>query len=398
MIRVTHAQARHFRLQKSFLAGPKAADIMTAIKGLVTLPAPDEIAPFLALRARLAEFEPADLPAELYQTRRLLRRPGPGNEPHVLAVADFGLILAATGRQRRQAFHTACLTWEVEAAEIEALAEDVLAAIGETPVTAAQLEAMLPPEKVRPLSQTSRGGRVSRSSTLQLALQRLESEGRLAVGRPSPPADWREPAQSYAPPAVWWPNLDLSSDLSEAEAQRRLVWAYLAAYGPAGQADISFWSGFGQSETQRAINALAAETTLVMVEGSPGAMLLLKEQSQALRDSRATEEPLISLLPADDPFVRAHQAGRAGLFAEPTPRRQRQIFNSAGRAKPTILVNGQIVGWWELLTEPEPAQLQWHYLAPVEPAIAAQIATALAELGQFLGATLSADAPAVDSI
>ncbi len=382
MIRATQAQTTQFILEKTYLIAREETDIVTVVRNLVALPAEEAAAPFLALRARLVNFQPDDLLTELYQTRRLIKRPAMRNEPGLIAVDDYALLQVATQRQRRRVFNTEFINWDIELSEVEALGKKILEVMGTEPKTTEAIIDHLPQDAVRELTQTSRGGRVSTMSNVTLALRWLEANGQLAVSQAAPPSDWREETPSYAPLATWLPRLDLPTDLSEAEAQLRLARAYLAAFGPATEADISFWTGFSKSETQRAVNALTSETTLAMVDGIPGAMLLLKDQADALRGTQPPAEPVISLLPADDPFVKAYKASRVRLFTE--PRRQRQIFSSRDRAKPTILVDGQIMGSWAWEKTGDRDKITWQLFADVKGGILSPLQIELERLAAFI--------------
>ena len=383
MIRATQAQIAHFSLTRTGLTAEAGANIIQTVKRLVALPAGDITTPVLTLWPRLPHFRPDDLLAELYRARRLIKRPAMRNEPGIVAVDDLTMLHAATQRQRRQAFNTEFINWAIELSEVEALGQAILEAIGAGPVTAAAIITRLPPGTVRELTQTSRGGRISILSNVALALRWLEANGRLAVSQPEPPPDWREEAPAYAPFSTWLPQADLTTELSEAEAQLCLVRAYLAAFGPATEADVSAWTGFGKSETQRAINALTPETTLVMVDGMPGAMLLLKEQADTLNAMHPPARPVVNLLPADDPFVKAHKASRARLVTD--LRLQRQIFSSADRAAPTIVVDGKIVGVWDWQKMDGQDRITWQALTDFDPGLLPRLQAELERLANFIG-------------
>jgi hypothetical protein len=213
-----------------------------------------------------------------------------------------------------------------------------------------------------------------------LVLRWLAARGVLGA-RPSDPD--ATPLQSappliYAPLSYWYPDLNLSATPGEAEAQAALTHAYLAAFGPATEADISFWTGFGKSETARAVNALAAKTTLTLVESIPGMLLMLKEQAEALSATHPPSEPLINVLPADDPYTIAHRASRSRYLAD--QKLQRHVFSSTGAAQPVIVVNGQIAGVWEQQDQ----QLTWRLLAEVDPALLPLFQAELEHVAAFI--------------
>jgi hypothetical protein len=209
------------------------------------------------------------------------------------------------------------------------------------------------------------------------------AKGVLGVRPETPSATHHKPGAShliYAPLIYWYPDLNLAAAPGEAEAQAALVQAYLAAFGPASEADISFWTGFGKSVTGRAIGALAAKTTLTLVEGIPGMLLLLKEQAEALPTTQPSTRPIINVLPADDPYTTAHRASRTRYFGD--QKLQRHVFSSSGAAQPAILVNGQIVGIWQWSEENH--QITWRLLTQVDAALLPLIQAELDRIATFI--------------
>lgn len=386
MIRVSQGQAAHFVLQKTYLAGERAVPLDQLARGVAGLPATSPTWPFLAARARLAAFAPAHLLAELH-AGRLVRGIFMRNADYLIPAGDYPAYFAATARQRRQGFNSDFRLWGLENSEVEAVGAAILAVFEAEPLDAAAIEARLPAGLVRELTQTSRGGRVTQTSNVALALRWLLAEGRLCLVHPAPagPEDWRTERAVYLPRETGCPELDPAAAPPEAEAQATLVRAYLAAYGPATEADITAWAGFGKSETARAVSALAGETTLVVIDGLPGITLLLKEQAEALRATQPPESPVVNLLPADDPYVTAYRASRARYFADQSW--QRQVFSSSGAARPAIVVNGQIAGTWEWPAE-SPAggdRLRWRLLAEPEAGVVALIQAGVERLAAFIG-------------
>jgi hypothetical protein len=377
MIRATQAQTAWFILNKNFLAGPKAPGLVELVEALAGLPGQPTLTPLLAAHIRLADFSPSQLFHELYQQRRLIKSMLMRSAGYLAPVERFLTFHAATARQRNQDFNSEFRLWGVDNSEMTALEQAILAR-QDWPATAETITAGLPPALVRPLSQTSRGGRVSVTSNVALALRWLAAKGVLGINEQSKNLATRAEKPGYAPLRHWYPQLDLSAAPGEAEAQAALVQAYLAAFGPATEADISFWSGFGKSETGRAVAALAAKTTLILVEGIPGMLLLLKEQAEALQATQPPDQPLVHFLPADDPFTTAYRASRSRYFSD--QKLQRHIFDSAGVAAPAIVVNGQVVGRWAWSNN----QLTWELLAEIDPALQPLIQAEAERLRAFL--------------
>ena len=379
MIRVTLAQATHFILAKNHLAEP-TADLVRLVGALGGVPADPPATPFFALFARLKNFTPSDL-ITAHQKRLLARTMLMRGHRYFVPIEAFSTFQAATARQRRQNLNSEFRLWDIKNSEIEQLGQAILAVVDDQPRAAEVISNQLSPDVIRDLTQTSRGGRVSQTTNVALALRWLTANGQLyALPDPALATDWRRDEVLYTRSNVWSPETDLIDAPDEAPAQAAVVRAYLTAFGPASEADISFWTGFGKSETARAISALSAETTLTLVEGIPGITLLLKSQADALQAVAAPAEPVINILPADDPFLAAHRASRARYFAD--QKLQRQIFNSAGAAKPTIVIDGQVVGVWDV--DPQTNQISWRLLAKVNRGLESLIEDKVEHLERFI--------------
>jgi hypothetical protein len=384
MLRATPAQTAHFILTKNYLAASKAAGVVPLVGELAGLPGAPTLTPFLAAYTRLAGFTPTDLLAELYQKRSLIQSTLMRSAAYIVPVERYATLHAATARQRNQDFNSKFRLWGLDNSEVEALEQAILAR-DDWPAPVEVISARLPQSLPREVSQTSRGGRVSTTSNVALVLRWLVAKGVLSAS----PAEIKDlpglqnPAGLtkellYAPLAAWYPELDLSAVPSEAEAQAVLAQAYLAAFGPASEADISFWTGFGKSETARAVGALAAKTTLVLIEGIPGMLLLLKAQAEALQATQPPVQPVINVLPADDPFTTAHRASRSRYFGD--QKLQRHIFSSTGAAEPAIVVNGQIVGTWAWTG----SQLTWRLLVEIDSALLPLIQAEIEGISAFI--------------
>lgn len=381
MIRTTQAQATHFILQKNYLC-VKATELSQLINTLGGLPGAPLLSPFLAAYARLPHFKPADLLTGLAQNGDLIRGNLMRNQHYIVTAEKFTHFYAATARQRKQSLNAEFRLWGVDNSDIERLGEAIMGIIGNQPLTSQSIAEQLAPEARRELTQTSRGGQVSVTSNVDLALRWLAANGQLCAGREQGMLDWRAEEMVYAPLRYWQPGIDLTDLPDEAQAQAEVTRAYLAAFGPATEADISFWSGFGKSETARAVSALSSEMTMTLVEGIPGMTLLLKEQAQALQATEPFSVPVVKALPANDPFTTAHRASRSRYFSDPSL--QRQVFDSKGGAKPVIVVNGQIVGVWDEPNQESFGMIDWRLLASVEAKIEPLIEAEIERVEKFL--------------
>ncbi|MEM7035170.1 MAG: crosslink repair DNA glycosylase YcaQ family protein [Chloroflexota bacterium] len=383
MIRATQTQAMHFILNKMSLVEKSNQSGQAMVGKVVALPALDQSDAILSLQARVTTTSIPDLATALLASSDVIRRPLMRHWPFFVRVADFLRFQIATKRQRRQHFNSQFLHWQIKREVIEQLGEQILAGMGEQPRTANQIINDVDPGSICELTHTSRGGRVSTISNLSLTLDLLEAEGQVLRVQNGTVSDWRKTSFAYALPEVGYPDLQTQTAVTEAEAQAWLTRAYLAVFGPVAEADISAWAGFGKSETRRAVSTLANETTLTMVDGVPGAMMMLKSQADALKATPEPSEPVVNVLPANDPFVTAYKASRARVLAD--RRLQRQVFNKADHAKPVMLVNGRIVGVWSWETEDDENRIQGQLFLDLSDGLYNITKTKLEGLGALVG-------------
>ena len=360
MIRITKTQLLNFTLQKNFLAVSKAPDLATYLNACLALPAEDPLSPFLAAHLRLADFTPQNLSHARDQVRQLCYTPLMRGEAHLVGLEDLSWLHAATQRQIKRSFNVEWINWQVTVDEIDALGEKILTLLSEEPATLEDLERRLGNDLVQTLTYTTRGGHVKTISNVALALQWLWAMKKVLLGWIDI-SDIRlgEAIRCYTKSGL--PGLTLDAMPSEAEAQTRLVKAYLAAFGPATEADIDFWTGFSKGERARATGKLFRDLTQVLVEGMPGTMFLLKGQAEALRET-STEAKFTSIhfLPQDDNFIKAYKASRARFLAN--PKMQGRIFKGSGEVVPSILIQGQIMGTWGW----DEGEVKWRLFEEVE--------------------------------
>jgi hypothetical protein len=376
MLRTTTSQANRFILHKNYLGRRHAADLSVLLKELVGLPAGDSLSAPLAMRARFNNFSPGHLAEASLPVTCLMR-----SEPYIVSAHRLVVWHAATARQRNQAINAELRPWGIESnAELAPVADEVLARLNDEPATEAQLLARISPGLVQSLQRETRGGRQQSTTNVALALFFLRLTNRVVATYST--ANWQAAEMVYEPFNRRYPDLNLAGLPSEADAQLALVRDYIAAFGPVTEADVSFWTGLGKSETARAMGALSGETVMTMVQGLPGMLLTLKSQAAALSSVATDGEPIVNALPANDPYTIAHRASRTRYFRD--QKLQRRVFDNSGAARPAFVVDGQIVGIWDW--QPDDGgqyRLSWEMLAKADPATLRLIEAEIGRLDAF---------------
>jgi len=173
-------------------------------------------------------------------------------------------------------------------------------------------------------------------------------------------------------------------EVGDEEADAHALRAFLAAYGPADAAELGRWSGRGSARRGEAWRAVLGDAVVdVSVAGRPG--WLLREDVEEAAAARI--EPSVALLPSWDPLTVALPA----LVPEP---HDKQVFASAGRVEPVVLVDGQVTRTWRFARRGGRAEVELRPFARYDARTRERIAEAAAGLAEALRAERVELAPA----
>ncbi|MEU6920306.1 winged helix DNA-binding domain-containing protein [Streptomyces sp. NPDC046631] len=192
----------------------------------------------------------------------------------------------------------------------------------------------------------------------------LAAEGRIRRDRPR--GSWTS-SQFRWTVAEPWPFEE--PEQARAELARR----WLRAYGPATEADLTWWTGWGLGTARKALTAIGAEE----VRLDSGAV------GRVLPEDLAPEpapEPWAALLPALDPSAMGWTDRGFHLSAG----HREALFDRSGNIGPTVWWNGGIVGGWAQRADGEPV---WRLLSDVGRDASAAIEAEASRFSQWVGRT-----------
>lgn len=166
------------------------------------------------------------------------------------------------------------------------------------------------------------------------------------------------------------------------EALSELARRYLAAYGPATTADLAAWSGLPMGQVRQAWESIAGEVLEVEIDGRPTWML----QAHADRlEAQPPQDPIVRLLPAFDTYLLGY-ASRDWMLE---PAYAKHINAGGGMIRPTLLVDGRIVGTWKLNKRRKQQEVVVEPFESLEAAVHAGIEAEVADLTRFLETTIT---------
>ena len=314
----------------------RAADAISVARSLVVLHSTDAVTVFLSILARSERVAPADIERTLYEERELvrvlaMRRTLWVVPRELLPVVYAGATVDVAARERRRleqwvrdsGVSTEPATW-LARAEQDALR--VLSELGEASTREVA-------DRVPMLAERLRFGAGTKYETTQSfaarVLPQLAMEGHVVRGRPR--GTWINGQYRWTPLAAWL-GAELER-LDPAEARAELLRRWLAAFGPATDPDIRWWTGW----TARDARAALAAVPHAEVELESGIGFVLADDL----DPVEPPEPTAALLPTLDPTTMGWKE-REWYLGPHAP----TLFDSNGNAGPTIWWDGRVVGGW----------------------------------------------------
>ncbi|WP_369246095.1 winged helix DNA-binding domain-containing protein [Streptomyces sp. R41] len=349
-IGVAERRAR-LALRQRLAVAARAARPEEVADSLVALHGTDPATVYLAVGARLADAGKtvAEVDRALYEVRTLVRMHGMRHTvfvfPTELAAvvhASTGLAIAAKARAgliKDMATGSDGRLTEEWLAQVEASALAALARRGQATVNE------LTRDEPRLKEQFTYGAGKSYESpqTVSSRLMRvLGVEGRVVRGRPM---------GSWTSSQFRWAVAPPHPELPAAEAQSEMLRRWLAACGPATEADLKWWTGWKVTEVRRALASVGA-VAVSLDDGVTGYVT-----DGDLEPVAGPSSPWAALLPGLDPTAMGWQERDWYL----TPSLRPVLFDGSGNVGPTVWWDGRVVGGWAQRGDGE---VVWRLLDP----------------------------------
>jgi Winged helix DNA-binding domain len=349
----------------------RASDPLTVARSLVCLHATDAVTVFLSVRARSDGVEPEAVERALYDERSIVRmlamRRTLWAVPRELVPVVFAAAtraVAVTQRKRLEGFvrdsgvSTRPGAWltRAEQAALAAVQERGEAMTREIVADVPLLATKLRFGSGRWVAEQSAGARV---------LPQLAMEGLLVRGRPR--GTWISPQFRWVTTEDWLGGA--IEDVDVATAQAELLRRWLAAFGPATESDLRWWTGWTLRETRAALAVVPH--TQVDLGGAAGYVL------QGDLDPTPRPEPSAALLPTLDPTTMGWKE-RDWYLGEHAA----LLFDTNGNAGPTVWWDGRVVGGW---SQRRDGEIVYRLLEDVGADAIAAVEAEAARLAEWVG-------------
>ncbi|MFX0089788.1 MAG: winged helix DNA-binding domain-containing protein [Candidatus Hodarchaeota archaeon] len=196
--------------------------------------------------------------------------------------------------------------------------------------------------------------------------------------RTKPVKGWKDRRHRYSVFGEFFPEVKLS-EIGEDEARASLVKQYLASFGPATERDISWWIGEGITKIRESLDNIRDQTTEVGISGIKGNFIILSSEGNLLRNSELSDIPTINLLPVSDPYPMGYKERKRYLDHKHFD----NVFDRSGNATSTIVLNGRVVGIWDIIEGKDPL-IKLFFFEDVEETILSIIHAEAKRIGRFI--------------
>ncbi|MFW9919359.1 MAG: winged helix DNA-binding domain-containing protein [Candidatus Thorarchaeota archaeon] len=385
MTDITSAQLREFQLYKQGFRERIFKDFYEVAFSALGLHSTDYWTPYLSAWARLGDYDAQKVFEALNSGKKIIRRRAFRNTLHVVHIDNYGLILRSLGPQLERAMRQAPPIKHLSESEVEERISEITRTLEDGPHSMNDLKKKLPHigEQMRWLILIADGrGQIVRTSGSHARSTRLDYE--LA-------SDWLE---DYEVP-----------EIDEREGLREIIHRYIAHFGPVTLSDLAWWVPLKVGEVKEYSAELGESIVKVMVDGKehlmvPGDL----EHAMAIEES---SELRVNLLPYEDHFPKAFkdrawyitQEDEKVLFPrnrehfwppgmKPPPPGPPKGMNASGEIRPSIWIDGKIVGRWEVEIEEEQATIKHGILAKASGDNQERIEERCIELSEFINKRL----------
>ena len=331
-------RARRMRAQR-LSPGSQLADVGALLREIIAIQAQESRAAILSIRARTIGPTAEDIRIAREETRSIVLTWCMRGTMHLLPAPDVGWLLRMFGPHFLQKTNTRYKQLGLDEG-IRARALDAIVTI------LSQRGAVSRPE----LRELMAGQGLPTEGQAYIHLVRAAAlNGAICFG---PEIDGE---QSFVLLADW-----IDADETPNDPQAELARRYLHAYGPAAPDDLAKWSGLPLKIARAGFEAVADE-----YDDSPG------------------DAPVVRLLPAYDTFLLGYASRAFMIDAE----HEAAIHPGGGIIKPSVLVDGRIVGTWR--APPRAKKVMVEPFAPLSDAVIDLLEDEAADIGRFLGENLT---------
>ena len=333
--------------------------------------------PYLSVFARSKAFKKGDLDHCLYKQHTLGKIRCVRKTIYIHPLEMLPVVYSATASMVQKASNRFMEGRGITPDQLERISAEILTLLDKQEMTAAEIKSTIEP-----------------GLDLSTVLYYMCDLGLLVRGRPV--RSWLDKNHTYARFKDYFPGVILDG-LSEEQAVKELVWAYLCAFGPVTLEDIVWWLGIGKRKVQTALAALDLSTNQtstqpiwdglggekavmgIQIKDSPGDFLCTLSDLERIQAFKPPQTQTVNLLPWLDPYMMGYKLRHR--YLDDCDRSD--VFDRSGNATSSILLDGRVVGIWDF-EDADPPIVKVFDLNEVNSDCKKEIAAQALETGRFI--------------
>ncbi len=346
-----------FVLKKQHLSeDSKIDDIVRITRDIGGLHGTSGTGPYLSLYARSRNFKKSALAFELSKKKSLARLRYVRNTIYILPQELIPVAFAATSRMSGLTAERYSKYLGITPRYYERTANKILKVL-----------------KGRGLTVKEIRKKLKLSVNITPIVNLMCDKGLLVRGLPR--EGWKSTLHTYYLWEDYFPCLDLTAH-EEEEAREIVLRQYLSSFGPVSEKDISWWTGFPVTQVRRILDHLSGEILPVEVHGFGECFFLPSADLDALKSFKEQERSEVNVLPALDPYLMGYK--HRERYIDST--HYNWVFDRSGNATSSILVDGRVVGVWDL----EDTVVKVFIFKKVSEVVFEEICSKTLEIGTFI--------------
>ncbi len=325
------AQVNHYVLKKHHLLNDsKVNDILQITDDICGLHATGTMEPYLTLFTRASNFKKEELENELYIKKTLGRIRGIRKTLFIHTKKMIPIIHSATKHLIEKLFEKYLNYRGISSKDYKEVSREILKLLSQKEMSTSEIRKALN-------SQKDIGAIISIMCD------------EMAMIRTKPIKSWKDRRIRYTSFKDYFPKINLNK-YSEEEALKILVKKYLGSYGPLTENDIVWWTGIIKSKIRKALDQFRDEIATIKIFPLNHEFIILHTDIEKINNLTLTQDATVNFLPQLDPYLMGYKDRERYIEINNIE----YVFDRSGNATSTILLDGRIIGIWDVAEEPIP--------------------------------------------
>jgi hypothetical protein len=315
---------KHHLTEKS-----KIDNILQITDDLCGLHATGTIEPYLTLFSRTHNFKKEDLDHHLYVEKTLGRIRGMRKTLFIETKEMIPIVHNSIKSQTDQRDKQYLEMREISLDDYNTLAQKILDLLKNKEMSTTEIKKALSSQK-------------DINAVISVMCDKMQ------IIRGKPIKSWKDRRILYAPFDAYFPDINLNKYKQE-EAIQLLIEKYIKSYGPVTLKDITWWLRFNKTQAKKILNSLEEKIELIIMDDLDLEYIIYKKDMVDLDRITLKNKNIINFLPRLDPYLMGYKDRERYVNFDDFE----YTFDRTGNATSTILLNGRVVGIWDIVEKPD---------------------------------------------